>query len=265
MGCRQLLMITVFLISVTTVLEGQIEDNSIAYDSTKVYQRGYIETYDGSTIHGLVINDNKRTVIMKIIGENIVSIDHGDIEHIKLEGKHMSFTHDGRYNINRGLFFKLMPLSLGFSSELDPSYSGQLAIGYQLNERLGFGLGSGFDVHSDRISGNWYDIIAIPFYGHVRYNINLKGPRAYLLGQLGAARQVGGWWNDNTFSLPFYNQLGVGVAFPSKHLGRFVMEISRAHILVNGTLFDWRDSTLRQDFTKLLGRTTFRIGYSLGM
>jgi hypothetical protein len=240
------------------------QDNLSSDNIGEVGQRAYIETTDGSILMGNLISDNNKTVQLKIAGDNIVTIDHGFISDLKLEGKYMSFTKKGRYNINKGFFANIMPLGIGVSGRGE-TYTGQILIGYQRNERFGIGVGTGLENFSDTVSDNWYSVTATPVYGHIRYNLNLNGPRIYALAKFGYANSLNRWWSNNRIRTSAYAQLGLGTALPSRHLGRFVIELATSYYLVNGTLRDWRDNTFRSEFTKLVGRTTLRIGYSLGM
>lgn len=260
---KYIIAVCCIVVSMSSDLTGQRSDRR-AKDKQQTHPRAYIELEDGSHLYGELLSDDNKEVELKILGDNYITLEHGYISDMMIEGEDIAFTKKGRYNINRGFYGNIMPY--GFGANINGfSYSGQLALGYQLNQRLGVGIGSGLEAHSDIISGNWYDFASIPIYGHVRFNLNVNGPRVYALGKLGYSQALEQRWNQDEIKTSLFAQVGFGVAFPSRHIGRFVMELSRSHHLVNGTLFDWRDATLRQDFTKLLGRTTLKIGYSLGM
>lgn len=279
MKIKVIILIAAALIGCCNLVFGQkkkkrpekVESPSNIGDQTSISEynsnpRAYIELEDGSQFLGNIISDDKEVIELEIIDNNIISLKHGYIASILKEGDNISFTKKGRYNYNKGFFVNIMPLGLGVNIETGGTFTSQLVGGYQLNKRLGVGVGMGFEYHSTRISGNWLDFWILPTYAYAKYNLNLVGPRVYALGKLGGAKRLNSWWNNDEINTSLHTALGLGIAFPTRGAGRFVMELSNSMVLVNGSLFSWDQfgNPITQDFRSFISRSSLKIGIGIG-
>ena len=270
------MIIAVALIGCCNLVYGQrkkqrpakVEDQKVTTpinNESETSNRAFVELYDGSSFIGEITSDNMEVLGLRLIGDNEISLKYGYIKSIKREGNNFTFTKNGRYNYNRGVFCNIMPLGLGAKIDAGGTYSSQLVLGYQLNNRLGIGGGFGVENFSARISNNWFSFTFIPTFAYAKYNINLNGPRVYALGKLGFAQTVDGWWRQE-INTSLYTALGFGVAFPSKWVGRLVLELSNSMVLTEGRLEDWdfNGNPVVQNFNSLMSRSTLKIGIGLG-
>ncbi len=240
---------------VTQTIE-QIENN-----------RAYIQLYDGSTFIGDLISDDNKMLELNVASNDTLTLEHGLIRRVLREREGTTFTRRGRFFYNKGYFVNIMPFTLGVNFN-GASYTGQILGGVHLNQRISVGIGTGFEVYSDRISGFGYDVYTTPFYLYGKFNLSRGGSAFYAYGKLGYAFAVDElqWDRNDDIRTSLYSELGLGSTIASRGPVRFIFELGRHFTLVNGdiTSWDWQTgNSIRQSFTKLLGRNTLKIGIAI--
>ncbi len=225
-----------------------------------------INLYDGSFVIGDLINEDNKEVEVLLFEDDQVVIEHGLIKSMRKESEGISFTRYGRFNYDKGMFLNISPLGFGVSFDGNGSFFSHVYCGVHLNERIAVGGGTGFEFHNDWISGNWFDYGVIPIYGFAKYNINLDGPRLFVIGKLGYASNVEvNVWDNDDIRTNVYSQLGLGVVFPSRWTSRLSLEFGRTFMGVKGTINgrDWSGNPFTQQFTQLFTRNSFKIGIGI--
>ena len=200
-----------------------------------------IDTKDGSMYLGDLISEDKTSYKLKIISDDIITINKSDVKKAKTPDNAIVLK-KGRYHNTKGLF---LHYSVGLNAGYEGSgFMADAGLGYRLSKNIELTSGLGFLgtqirlFQTQRFWGEYKTFF--PAYVGVKYNLTHNSVRAFASAKVGySSSPIDNLiWNQNALDMSggAYLEPGIGLSFASKRLGQSSISISQVIQYSNFTL-----------------------------
>lgn len=234
------ILLTALLLCSTTYIEAQTKKSkTIYYD-------------DGSVFVGNVISENDQQILLLATTGDTLHIDKNLIRGNRKKVRRPKFHYE------KGPW---AALNIGIS----PDFQSDLLVGYRLNAKYSFALGTGIrDIYSEA-NGIWNNSVFVPIYAYGRRYFGLeKNARPFVGLVAGYSFPVnsGFSFNNHEFEGGATFEPGVGISFAARGKSRFVMSIGQNFQYSTGsnTETDILFNPIEIEYKRWYSRTVFKIG-----
>lgn len=184
--------------------------------------RHVISYDDGSLFIGNIVKSNQEETVVVVETGDSIHLDNKRIRRLKVIKDNVVLKQRGKYFYKKGIFASF---NMGSSFTEDGSGQIDLLIGYRLDERTAFGLGTGLHLNTKNTNSLWIqnDFTAVYAYGRRYFGGGNVAP--FIFGNFGYGFPIHGEFFDN-HSGGVYAQPGVGLHFASRKKIRFITSLS---------------------------------------
>ncbi len=192
----------------------------------------YIRYDDGSSFIGNIVKSNQEETVLIVNTGDSIHLDNNRIRRLRIiiVDNNVVFKQKGKFFYKKGIFASFDSGYSFFTETEDVSMQTGLLIGYRLDERTAFGLGTGFHVNTFHVNAKhvnsiWVENQFTAVYAYGRRYFGGGNVAPFIFGNFGYGFPVSGDFIDN-HSGGVYVQPGVGLHFASRGKFRFITSLS---------------------------------------